>query len=122
MFSDGNVPPNFVRTWYDGGDTGLIEEPDPQAVVTVAALGPYDATEADMFIRASLSAVDEEADDLMDEVDIHVNHRGGDIIEQYRQFQFDPRISSLLGGTEALEEARQLAAEVFAAAGIERPA
>ena len=122
LFSDGNVPPSFVRTWYDPGDTGLVEDPDPQATVTLAALGPYDPSEADMFRRANQSEDGAEIDELMDQADEHVQGRGVHIVERYRQFHFDPRVSSLIGGTEALEEARQLAAEVFAAAGIERPA
>ena len=127
LFSDGNVPPSFVRTWYDEGETGLVENPDPDAAVTLIGMGIYDSAEAELLRQWNAMEDDEHQDeardDLLDTMGIHHAERGATAVILTEQFRFDPRNIDLVDrrSNESLEAARALAARVFMAGGIQPP-
>ena len=127
LFSDGNVPPAFVRTWYDEGETGLVESPDPNAAVTLIGIGLYDGAEAELLSREIALEADPDQDrvrdELLDEVGVMQRRRGAAEILLTEQLQFDPRNVDLVtrSRSESLEVARALAARVFMAGSIEPP-
>jgi len=121
LFSDGHVPPAFAHVWYDRGDTGFPEQPDPKTAVTLLAVGPYSESGAEIIRER------EDIDDLSREESDRFADRllasDPDTTVMYRELKFDPRHTDLVDkyGTNALDEARGLAEALFAASGITRP-